>query len=456
MNRFFLLVIMFVASCYTNAQVARTVELAEGDDIATLLGDDKYLIDSLSVNGFLSHDNFDVIQDCSYKGKLRKIDMSGCVIENDSIDGLGLGRWYVVRLPQKLKVIGRGAFLNYYGKTIEFPSTLRRIHAEAFYNSGALENIIIPEGVEEIGEFAFYNCRKAKRIQLPSTLKVIDNYAFAGVGCDVESELIFSEGELERIGNGAFMSMQTITELSLPSTVVSLGMGAFALSVNLKYLKLPENLETLKTEAFSKCCLEEIIWPEKLREIEYNAIGNLMMDCLELPEGLTKINDNAIISAKTEKLILPSTLTDLSYVSFCACTAIKEVYAKSPVPPILDMNGSALPFPKDAILYVPVGARDAYLSVFCHGEFKDIIEIENIPTLIDGVIKDDVAYSVCGENGAISIVSNSKTSVPYYIYTTDGKLYDKGLLAGGTIVVNVGKGVYVVKVGTNTERVIVR
>lgn len=141
-----------------------------------------------------------------------------------------------------------------------------------------------------------------------------------------------------------------------------------------------------------------------------------MIKCLELPEGLTTIDEKAIVSNHTEKLILPATLNTLAYNAFSLCTAIKEVYAKSAVPPILDINGSVGPFPKDAVLYVPVGSRDAYLNTFCRGEFKEIIETENFPTSIGGVMTGDVTYGVNGKNGAISITNNGKASTPYYIY----------------------------------------
>lgn len=455
MNRVFLLIIMFVASCYANAQVVRTVELTKDDDLAALLGNEKYQIDAIVVNGYLSHANISVLNDCSEKGMLRKIDMSGCVVENDSIPKYGFGGacWHVIKLPRNLRVIGHSAFYRSHIRTIDFPSTLRRIEDEAFLEV-PFDDIIIPEGVEEIGYNAFYGCTNARKIQLPSSLKVIKDCAFWGCGSKVSSELILSEG-LEYIGKGAFIDM-SITEVNIPSTVVYLGMAAFSLCENLQRVKLPENLEKIKTETFYNCCLQEIIWPEKLREIETNGIGHVMIKCLELPEGLTTIDEKAIVSNHTEKLILPATLNTLAYNAFSLCTAIKEVYAKSAVPPILDINGSVVPFPKDAVLYVPVGSRDAYLNTFCRGEFKEIIETENFPTSIGGVMTGDVTYGVSGKNGAISITNNGKASTPYYIYTADGKVYNNGVAERGTVTVNAGKGLYVVRIGNSTDKIILK
>jgi len=431
--------------------------LTKDDDLAALLGEDKYLIDSIAVKGFLSHANVAVLDDCGYKGKLKKIDMSGCVIENDSIPvcGFYFGRWTDIKLPQNLRIIGKEAFYRCHIKNIEFPSTLRRIDYHAFDYVQSLESIIIPEGVVEIGEGAFYGCLRAKEVQLPSSLKRINEDAFGGCGDKAEHfEIKFKEG-LEFIGNGAFCSTG-VTDVELPSTVVELGMAAFSHCQKLQRVKLPENLEKIQLQTFLFSNISEIIWPKKLKELEWQAFGNILMNCLELPEGLTTIGYDIFRSTVTEKLILPTTLQSLHYSAFISCTAIKEVYAKSAVPPVLNNIENTEPFPRDAVLYVPVGAKEAYQSTFCKGEFKDIIETGSFPTAIDGMMTDDITYNVCGTNGAITIVNNGGAPVSYHIYTADGKLYNSGVASTGMTKAVAAHGTYIVRVGRNSSKVFVR
>lgn len=461
MNRVFLLIIMFVSSCYANAQVVRTVELTKDDDLAALLGNEKYQIDAIVVNGFLSHANISVLNDCKLNGKLRELDMSGCDVEDGLIPDnsfrgyVSSSAWFTsLKFPRNLNTIGNGAFAYVHVTELEFPSTLRVIGPLAFFSAGVLKKVTIPEGTVEIGERAFYCCNFLNEIKLPSSLKKIGEEAFWGSGNYVR-ELKFNEG-LESIGENAFCFFN-ISELELPSTLVEIGNGAFSHCEKLSRLKLPANLERINNETFYKCNnLNEIKWFEKLKVIGNKAFGKIWMKSLELPDGLTTIGENVFESTVTEKLILPATLNTLSYNAFSLCTAIKEVYAKSAVPPILDINGSVVPFPKDAVLYVPVGSRDAYLNTFCRGEFKEIIETENFPTSIGGVMTGDVTYGVSGKNGAISIANNGNVSVPYYIYTADGKLYNNGVAERGTVTVNAGKGLYVVRIGNSTDKVIVK
>lgn len=391
-----------------------------------------------------------------YYGMLKRVDMSGCVIENDSIPGFISGRsaLYDIKLPKNLKIIGREAFSWQPIKSIELPSTLKRIGDRAFFYS-KLESIIIPEGVEFIDDYAFSGCRNVKKIELPSSLKEINESVFWGCGKDVESELKLSEG-LEIIGLSSFCDT-SIKEVDIPSTVKEIKLAAFGRCPNLQRVKLPENLEIIENEAFDNTNLQEIVWPKKLKVIKGHGFGNLQMNCLELPEGLLRIEQNAFSSSVTEKVILPSTLRELSYLSFSSCTAIKEVYAKSVIPPGLDINsnGTVVPFPKDAVLYVPVGSRDYYLMAFHHGEFKEIIEIETFPTSIDGVISSDMSCRISGDNGMINIVNSRGNSMPYKIYTLDGRLYVGGVSNGQTTMA-AAKGAYIVKVGGNTGKVIVR
>ena len=58
-------------------------------------------------------------------------------------------------------------------------SQLRRIGNWAFYNAHELQNLEIPEGVEEIGNGAFYGCTYLEEMVLPSSVQSIGDNCFA-------------------------------------------------------------------------------------------------------------------------------------------------------------------------------------------------------------------------------------------------------------------------------------
>lgn len=84
----------------------------------------------------------------------------------------------------------------------------------------------VPVGVTAIGAEAFKNCVGITFIQIPGYVELIDKSAF--YGCTNVQRLIFGQGERKlTINEKAFYSLDTIGEVTLPSTLVYLGKNAF-------------------------------------------------------------------------------------------------------------------------------------------------------------------------------------------------------------------------------------
>ena len=65
-------------------------------------------------------------------------------------------------------------------------------------------SVIIPDGIEEIGEFAFYDCASLKEINLPENLTTIGSEAFRN--CKSYFPDLSSLDSLKEIGDYAFSS----------------------------------------------------------------------------------------------------------------------------------------------------------------------------------------------------------------------------------------------------------
>ena len=81
-------------------------------------------------------------------------------------------------------------------------------------------NIVIPDGVENIGYRAFYNCTNLTEITIPDSVT--------------------------EIAAGAFESCHGLTSLTIPESVTSIGKGAFEYS-GLAALSLPSSLKEAYT-----------------------------------------------------------------------------------------------------------------------------------------------------------------------------------------------------------------
>lgn len=85
-------------------------------------------------------------------------------------------------IPESVEVIGRDAFLFQWGlHELELPKSLRIIKDNAFEEC-VIDNLVIPEGVECVGEYSFWNPYvpgyNHVTLSLPSTLKKISDNSF--------------------------------------------------------------------------------------------------------------------------------------------------------------------------------------------------------------------------------------------------------------------------------------
>mgnify|MGYP002624431300 CR=1 FL=1 len=127
----------------------------------------------------------------------------------------------------KITKIGDSAFDNYSGAgwwEAEENNTEKAI----------TEEIIISEGIEEIGELAFftsiaYASEKQVKFSLPSTLRYIGNGAFNNTGMTS----ITIPQNVTYIGGGAFANCN-ISSFTLPKNVQNVGGGMFSGNKNLK------------------------------------------------------------------------------------------------------------------------------------------------------------------------------------------------------------------------------
>ena len=105
------------------------------------------------------------------------------------------------------------------------------IAGEAFKSIDAIfKNLSISEGIKEIGISAFQGCSKIEKVVLPTTLSKIGESAF--LGCSNLADINSTSGEdslkITEIGASAFYNCTNLEKITLPSTLESIGLNAFA------------------------------------------------------------------------------------------------------------------------------------------------------------------------------------------------------------------------------------
>ena len=142
-----------------------------------------------------------------------------------------------ITLPKTVKVIGDNAFDScVYLSKVEFKegSTIEKIGAFAFKGCSALEEIIIPDSVKNIGTCAFLDCNmlliKAERANIPNGWENGWNTANRPIIYNCKTNLVANDGNIYVSSNGLKFSIanqqakvvrqsSTITKADIPSYV---------------------------------------------------------------------------------------------------------------------------------------------------------------------------------------------------------------------------------------------
>ena len=100
------------------------------------------------------------------------------------------GNLYQVTLPETIETIGVDAFSYSKLFKINLPSSLRRIESMAFYHCSNLIEAILPDSLEFIGESAFMGSGLLS-INIPKKVKYINTSTFSG--CEALNTAVLHE-----------------------------------------------------------------------------------------------------------------------------------------------------------------------------------------------------------------------------------------------------------------------
>ena len=121
-----------------------------------------------------------------------------------------------VVVPEGVTEIGPQAFRGADVEQVFLPSSLEKISRSAFEECRYLSSVDVPEGVTLIGAEAFSGCESLESVRLPGSLKRIEDSAFEN--CSSLDWVDIPEG-VEWIGSGAFSWCSSLERISLPSTI---------------------------------------------------------------------------------------------------------------------------------------------------------------------------------------------------------------------------------------------
>jgi hypothetical protein len=300
---------------------------------------------------------------------------------------LGCTNLNIINIPKSIKTIGNNTFtgcnnlttINYDAERCEetlafnncavvnltIGNNVKSIPNFAFSDCARLNDFILPSTIENIGKYAFKSCANLKKITLPEQLKTIEGGAFEDCGnlrevyfnainCraiveydDTASIIpIFHNTSIRKVILGPiveyipdymFYQCHDIEEATFNKALKGIGKFAFFEARTLKYIYLPETLETLGGASFGEC--------ELLATIDFNAInctsastiegdsvlypfiGENSIETINIGKKVTSLPEGIFYNSQyITEVAIAKNITSLGGLAFGNCPMLSLVY----------------------------------------------------------------------------------------------------------------------------------
>ncbi|MEF2647009.1 MAG: leucine-rich repeat protein [Oscillospiraceae bacterium] len=291
-----------------------------------------------------------------------------CMFLNDDITTIGDHAFYAdeylsaINMPRDLELIDKYAF---YGcDTLTFVragacSRLRRIEDHAFYSCTMLAELRLPNGLTYIGPWAFAWDRilgqEDTTLGLPSSLQTIGTGAFAFVNHHKNLNI---PANVTSIGDYAFMCDYYMNNLTFSpgDKPLTIGMAAFFGDNHMKTVDLSNRVAQIDKCAFAGCeMLEEAYFGDRIDTIQDRAFTSLDNAMKILVEGVL----NGILRPDdTDQNADQAGDISTAFNMIAKITKLKRaVFKNDPAKSIYGAADSNRSFPDDCVVYYTQGSH---------------------------------------------------------------------------------------------------
>ena len=232
----------------------------------------------------------------------------------------------------------------------------------------ALKEYTVRKGTRVICDDAFGGYSLTS-LTFPSSLQSIGDWAFGG--CRSLTSLTFPSS-LQSIGYGAFWGCESLTSLTFPSSLQSIGIGAFLCCKSLTSLTFPSSLQSIGYSAFL-CCksLTSLTFPSSLQSIGDGAFTGCTSLRSVICNKFYKVIGQMLLSADGTQVItywgensevtIPEGVQSIGKCAFSYCRSLTSLTFPSSLKSI---GGHAFWCCESlSTLYIPAGTEAHFKSI---------------------------------------------------------------------------------------------
>ena len=230
---------------------------------------------------------------------------------------------------------------TYQGKTLYYTITSDNTVEVTYYSSDnyfqnndyVSGDVVIPSSgtnngttysVTSIGAFAFYRCISLTSVTIPNSVTSIGHDAFRNSGLDS----VTIGNSVTSIGAEAFYGCSGLTSVTIPNSVTSIGGSAFYNCGGLTSVTIPNSVTSIGGSAFCECNrLISVTIPNSVTSIGNMAFAYCRgLTSVTIGNSVTSIGNYAFCYCRgLTSVTIPNSVTSIGHDAFYECSSLDSV-----------------------------------------------------------------------------------------------------------------------------------